>query len=66
MQSKNKEIKQMAIADLKLDESIGGRALTQEVESIAPAESRKAGRIIEDKGEAAREIVDFLAGLKVI
>ena len=59
-------LKQLAIADLKLDEPIGGQALTQKVEAIAPAESRKAGRLIEDKGEAAREIADFLAGLKVI
>jgi electron transfer flavoprotein beta subunit len=66
MQSKNKEIKQLGIADLKLNVPIGGQGLTQKVEAIAPAETRKAGRVIEDKGEAAKEIADFLAGLKVI
>jgi electron transfer flavoprotein beta subunit len=66
MQSKNKEIKQLGIAELKLKEPIGGQGRTQKVEAIAPAESRKAGKVIEDKGEAAKEIADFLAGLKVI
>ena len=40
--------------------------LTQEVVDLQPAQARKAGRVIEDKGEGAREIVDFLAELKVI
>jgi electron transfer flavoprotein beta subunit len=66
MQSKNKEVKQLSLADLKLDRPAGREALTQEVVEIQPAPSRQAGRVIEDKGEGAREIVDFLAQLKVI
>jgi electron transfer flavoprotein beta subunit len=66
MQSKNKEVRQLSLADLRLDGAAGKEALTQEVVRIQPAEARKAGRVVEDKGEGAREIVDFLAELKVI
>lgn len=66
MQSKNKEVKQLALKDLGLDGQAGGSAATQEVVALEAAQARKAGRVIEDKGEAAKEIADFLAGLKVI
>lgn len=66
MQSKNKEVKQLSLADLQLDRPAGRDALTQEVVQVQPAEARKSGRVVEDKGEGAKEIVDFLAELKVI
>jgi electron transfer flavoprotein beta subunit len=66
MQSKNKEIKQLSLKDLGLEGKAGKAAVTQEVVEVAPAEARKAGRVIEDKGEAAKEVADFLASLKVI
>lgn len=66
MQSKNKEIKQVTLGDLGLTGKAGKDALTQDVVEIAPAESRKAGRVIEDNGDAAKEVADFLVSLKVI
>ncbi len=66
MQSKNKEIKQVGLKELGLEGQAGRDALTQQVVSVTPAEDRKAGRVVEDNGEGAKEIADFLAGLKVI
>lgn len=66
MQAKNKEVKQVTLRDLGLDGQAGNAAATQEVVDIAPAEARKAGRVIEDKGEGARQVADFLQELKVI
>jgi electron transfer flavoprotein beta subunit len=66
MQSKNKEVKQVTLGDLGLDGKVGKGALTQEVVEIAPAEARKAGQVIEDKGEGAQRIADFLKEIKAI
>ena len=66
MQSKNKEVRQLTLEAIGLSGKAGEKALTQEVVDLQPAQARKAGRVIEDKGEGAREIVDFLAELKVI
>lgn len=66
MQSKSKEVKQLSLKDLGLDGQAGKSALTQEVVAIAPAEARKAGQVVEDTGDGAKRIADFLAGLKVI
>src|SRR5207245_923603 len=66
MQSKSKEVKQVGLAELALDGPAGTAALTQEVVAITPAETRKAGQVIEDRGEGAKQIADFLARLKVI
>lgn len=66
MQAKNKEVKQVGIGDLGLDGKAGGSALTQQVVEAVPAEARKAGEVVEDKGEGARRIADFLQQLKVI
>lgn len=66
MQAKNKEVKQLGLGDLGLDGQAGKAALTEEVAEVTPAEARKAGEVIEDKGEGARRIADFLAQLKVI
>ena len=66
MQSKNKEVRQLSLKDLGLDGQAGKAALTQEVTGLQAAEARKAGRVIEDRGEGAKEIADLLASLKVI
>jgi electron transfer flavoprotein beta subunit len=66
MQAKNKEVKQVGLADLGLNGQAGAAALTQEVVEVVPAEARKAGEVIEDKGEGAKRIADFLQQLKVI
>jgi electron transfer flavoprotein beta subunit len=66
MQAKNKEVKQFGVQDLGLDGQAGKPALTQEVAEVVPAEARKAGEVVEDKGEGAKRIADFLQQLKVI
>jgi electron transfer flavoprotein beta subunit len=66
MQAKNKEVRQLTLADLGLEGQAGKAALTQEVVEVAAAESRKAGEVVEDKGEGAKRIADFLKELKVI
>lgn len=66
MQAKNKEVKQVGVSDLGLDGQAGKSALTQEVAEVTPAEARKAGEVVEDKGEGAKRIADYLQQLKVI
>lgn len=66
MQAKNKEVKQLSLSELGLDGKAGKAALTQEVVDVTPAEARKAGQVIEDKGEGAKRIADFLQQIKVI
>ncbi|MDQ6883050.1 MAG: electron transfer flavoprotein subunit beta/FixA family protein [Candidatus Dormibacteraeota bacterium] len=66
MQAKNKEVKRLSVADLGLEGHAGKDALTQEVVQVTPAEARKAGQVIEDKGEGAKRVADYLAELKVI
>lgn len=66
MQSKNKEVKQVSLQDIGLTGEAGKDALTQEVVQVTPAEARKAGTVVEDKGEGASRLADFLAELKVI
>ncbi len=66
MQAKNKEVKQVGLKDLGLEGQAGRAALTQEVIEAAPAEARKAGEVIDDKGEGAKRVAEFLKELKVI
>lgn len=66
MQAKNKEVKQVGLSDIGLDGRAGKAALTQEVVEVTPAEARKSGEVIEDKGEGAKRVADFLEELKVI
>ena len=66
MQAKNKEVKQVGLNDLGLNGQVGKNALTEEVVEIKSAEARKAGEVVEDKGEGAKRVADFLAELKVI
>ena len=66
MQAKNKDVKQLSLAEIKLEGQAGKAALTQEVVAVAPAEARKAGEVIEDKGDGAKRVADYLQELKVI
>src|SRR6202158_2234240 len=66
MQAKNKEVKQVGLSDIGLDGQAGKGALTQEVIDATPAVARKAGEVIDAKGEGAKRVADFLAELKVI
>src|SRR5438270_7433345 len=66
MQAKNKEVKQVGLGEIGLDGQAGKAALTQEVVDATPAETRKAGEVVEDKGEGAKRVADFLKALKVI
>src|ERR1700737_3657650 len=66
MQAKNKEVKQVGLGDIGLEGKAGKAALTQEVVDATPAEARKAGEVVEDKGEGAKRVADFLKELKVI
>jgi len=66
MQAKHKEVKQVGVDDLGLTGQVGAGSLTQEVVQAVPAEARKAGEVVEDKGEGAKRVADFLAQLKVI
>ena len=66
MQAKNKDVKQVGLGEIGLNGKAGKAALTQEVVEATPAEARKAGEVVEDKGEGAKRVADFLKKLKVI
>jgi electron transfer flavoprotein beta subunit len=64
MQAKQKPLDHLGVSDLGLD----GDTVkpTQEVTAINPAPEKSAGEIVEDDGEGAKKIADFLAEAKVI
>ena len=62
MAARSKEVKQLSLQDLGVE--AGERAET--IESVANAEARKAGSIIEDDGKAVDQIVKVLVDAKVI
>ena len=63
MAARSKEVKQLALADLSIEK--GQPAET--VESIADAEARKAGEIVEDDGTSGVEsIMTILSAAKVV
>jgi len=67
MAAKNKPLDMLKVADLGIDAAAVGEAGSrQEIISVADAEARKAGEIIEDDGEAYEQIVAFLEKLKLI
>jgi electron transfer flavoprotein beta subunit len=66
MQAKNKEVKQVGLEDIGLEGQAGKAALTQEVIEASAAEPRKAGEVIDDKGEGAKRVAEFLKELKII
>ncbi len=65
MGAKQKPLDRPTAADLGLD-GVGGASAGQTVTSVAAAPQRAAGEVIQDDGEAAKRIVDFLADRKVI
>ena len=67
MAAKNKPLDTLKVAELGIDAaSVGQAGARQEITSVADAEARKAGEIIEDDGEAYEQIVAFLEKLKLI
>lgn len=67
MAAKSKPVDQVTIADLGLDAGeVGWAGAGQEIVSVAPAEERGAGEIVEDEGEGHLKIVQFLEQLKVL
>src|SRR3984893_5850253 len=66
MQAKNKEVREVGLKEMGLDGQDGKAAMTEEVLEIKQAEARKAGEVIEDKGEGAKRVAAFLKELKVI
>jgi len=65
MAAKSKPIDTLTVADLGVT-PVGWAGANQSVVSVAQAEARAAGEIIEDDGEAFAKIVAFLENLKVI
>jgi electron transfer flavoprotein beta subunit len=67
MQAKSKPVDAVSVADLGLDgQVVGWAGARQTIVSVAAAEARQAGEVIEDDGEAFAKIVGFLENLKVI
>lgn len=64
MGAKQKPMEQLSLSDLGLD--VAEAAATQSVEAIEPAPGRQAGQVIQDDGQAASRIADYLAEAKVI
>ena len=61
MAAKKKPVEQLSLGDLGVDV-----AVKQKVAELVPAEERKAGEVIQDDGEGAARIADFLKEAKVI
>ena len=67
MAAKGKPVEQLALGDLGLDPAeVGWAGARQEITEIASAEERKAGEVVEDRGDAHERIVEYLERLKVI
>ena len=67
MAAKSKPVDMLTAADLGFDPgSVGQAGARQEIISVADAEARKAGEIIEDEGDGFERIIAFLEQLKVI
>jgi electron transfer flavoprotein beta subunit len=65
MAAKSKPIDTVTAADLGVTPT-GWAGAGQKVVSVAQAEARKAGEIVEDDGNAFGKIVSYLENLKVI
>ena len=67
MAAKSKPVDQLGVEDLGLSpESVGVAGARQEITSVAPAEERQAGEVVEDDGDAHLRIVQFLKTQKVL
>ena len=62
MAARSKEIKQVTAADLGVEKG----EPAESIESVVDAETRKAGEVIEDDGNAVEKIVQVLAAAKVL
>jgi electron transfer flavoprotein beta subunit len=64
MQAKQKPVERYGVGDLGLTED--GVKPTQTVAKVEDAPEREAGEVIEDDGNAAARIVEFLKEAKVV
>ena len=65
--SRNRPLHQPSLDELGIDPATVGQAGSgQTVVSVEPAPQRQAGEVIDEDGQSARRIADFLAELKVI
>ena len=65
MGAKTKPLDKLTVADLGLSD-VGGGSGAQKVSALEAAPERQAGELVEDDGEAAKRIVEFLVSKKVI
>jgi electron transfer flavoprotein beta subunit len=65
MGAKQKPLDRPTLGDLGVD-GLGGASAAQKITAVEAAPQRAAGEIVQDDGEAAKRIVDFLAERKVI
>lgn len=67
MQAKRTEITVWSLADLGIDPSeVGGKGAKERVLSFSPREPRKGGQVVQDEGDAAGKIAEFLTFKKVL
>jgi electron transfer flavoprotein beta subunit len=67
MAAKSKPVDIVSVADLGIDPGdVGAAGARQTIRSVADAEARQAGEIIEDEGDAHERIIAFLEQLKVL
>jgi electron transfer flavoprotein beta subunit len=67
MAAKSKPVDELTVADLGLDPGqVGSAGAGQQIINVAAAESRSAGEIVVDEGEAHQNIISFLEQLKVL
>ena len=67
MQAKRTEITVWSLADLGVDPSEAGAAGAKErVVSFSPREPRKGGQVVQDEGDAAVKVAEFLTFKKVL
>src|SRR5687768_4366046 len=64
MAAKKKPVETLSLADLGL--AGDDVAIKQSIVELAAAEERKAGEVVQDEGEGAKRIADFLQEAKVI
>jgi electron transfer flavoprotein beta subunit len=64
MAAKKKPVETLSVGDLGL--AGDDVAIKQSIVELAAAEERKAGEVVQDEGEGAKRIADFLQEAKVI
>jgi electron transfer flavoprotein beta subunit len=67
MAAKSKPVDTLSVGDLGLSpDQVGGAGARQEIVTVAPAEERQAGEIVEDDGDGHVRIIEFLKTQKVL